>query len=131
MQIRLDASKELDNLLKDYTRKIVISENYVYLTSNQPNKLYVIVVAEGLGAAGGRAGGFGHRVIERLYCFRYDGANWQKLIQIDSQEYLSEIDIPPGIARLPARLLDGTEEVVYGMVDPEALKMIDIILGID
>lgn len=128
---RMDAREELDSLLRDPRRKLVVSEVNVDLVGlDGPNVLYLLVMPDSRGSAGGRAGGFGQRSIEKVYCFRYEKGRCEKLFETDSDEKLSEFEIPPGIARLPAILIDGTEEMVYGIVDPETILAFNGIAGL-
>ena len=70
-------------------------------------------------AAGGRAGGFGERRVEKLYAFHYESGSCRKLFEVDSPEKLDRFDLPYHAAGTPVILPDGSERIVSGVIDPE------------
>jgi|SRR5579875_437308 hypothetical protein len=113
---------ELENIIKDPKRKIIVSELIVDFSNPSPNTLFIIMIAETPGAAGGRAAGFGQRTIERVLCFKTEGSSATKLIDSTHEDVLSSVDLPVGIARMPAVMSDGSEEMLYGVVDPSLVN---------
>ncbi len=118
----MGAIEELDAMLRDPARKLVVSTGYVDLTSEVQNELYIMLIEEAGGAAGGRAGGFGGRSVRKVYHFICKNRSCEKLLETESEALILSVDIPAGIARLPAVLLDGAQEMVYGIVDPVAVN---------
>ncbi len=118
----MGAIEELDAMLRDPARKLVVSADYVDLASGGRNELYIMLIEEAGGAAGGRAGGFGGRSIRRVYHFICSSHSCEKPLETESDARITSVDIPAGIARLPAVLLDGAQVMIYGVVDPDAVK---------
>jgi hypothetical protein len=120
---------EFDFALRGTQRTLIVSTNAIDLRDlANSNKVYVFSIQQVEGAAGGRAGGFGQRNIERVLCFEIQNGVCIKLLDMKDPMKLSALDFPVGIARMPVVLKDGTEEMVYGVIDPDAVKAYDEIL---
>ena len=112
--------EELARLISEKGRKILVAENPVDLKSLQgENFVYLLQLPEGSTAAGGRAGGFGERRVERLYAFHYSNGSCRKLFEVDSPEKLERFELPYHAAGMQVLLPDGTERINSGVVDPE------------
>src|SRR6059036_228643 len=112
--------EELASLLSAKGRRIFVAENDVDLKSLQgENSIFVLQLPEGSTAAGGRAGGFGERRVERLYAFHYSNGSCRKLFEVDSPEKLERFELPYHAAGMQVLLPDGTERIISGVVDPE------------
>lgn len=114
------ALEELTLLLSEKGRKILVAENPVDLRSLRgENFIYILQLTEGSSAAGGRAGGFGERRVEKLYAFHYSNGSCRKLFEVENPEKLERFELPYHAAGMPVLLPDGTERVISGVVDPE------------
>ena len=114
---------ELAALLSAKGRRILVAENPVDLKSMQgQNFVYVLQLPEGSLAAGGRAGGFGERRIEKLYAFHYDNGACRKLFEADSPEKLERFELPYHASGTPVILPDGSERIVSGIIDREFVE---------
>jgi len=112
--------EELAALLSEKGRRIFVGENDVNLKSlNGQNSIFVLQLPESSLAAGGRAGGFGERRVEKLYAFHYQNGVCHKLFEVDSPEKLEKYELPYHAAGTPVILPDGSEKVVSGVIDPE------------
>ncbi len=112
--------EELVTLLAEKGRRILVAENPVDLRSlHGTNFVYVLQLPEDSHAAGGRAGGFGERRIEKLYAFHYENGSCRKLFETNSPEKLERFELPFHAAGTPVVLPDGSERVVSGVIDPE------------
>ncbi len=112
--------EELTHLLSEKGRKILVAENPVDLKSlHGENFVYILQLPEGSTAAGGRAGGFGERRLEKLYAFHYSNGSCRKLFEVESSEKLERFELPYHAAGMPVLLPDGTERIISGIVDPE------------
>ncbi|MEK6919661.1 MAG: hypothetical protein AABX62_01305 [Thermoproteota archaeon] len=112
--------EELATLLAEKGRRILVAENPVDLRSlHGTNFVYVLQLPEDSHAAGGRAGGFGERRIEKLYAFHYENGSCRKLFETNSPEKLERFELPFHAAGTPVVLPDGSERVVSGVIDPE------------
>ena len=113
--------EELSQLAGEKSRRIFVGENPIELSdSTGQNCIYILELpGEAPGAAGGRVGGFGERRIQKVYCFRQVKGKWLKVYETESPERLDRFDLPYHAAGLSLRLVDGTDRVVSGVVDPE------------
>lgn len=115
--------EELTMLVVEKGRKILVAENPVDLKNLQTgNSVYILQLPEGGTAAGGRAGGFGERRLEKLYAFHYENGACYKLFEVDSPERLERYDLPYHAAGTPIILPDGSEHVISGVIDPEFVE---------
>lgn len=115
--------EELATLLAEKGRRILVAENPVDLRSlHGTNFVYVLQLPEGSLAAGGRAGGFGERRIEKLYAFHYENGSCRKLFETDSSEKLERFELPFHATGMPVVLPDGSERVMSGVIDPELVE---------
>jgi hypothetical protein len=115
------ALDELAHLLGEKGRRILVAENPVDLkVLGGKNSIFVLQLPEGGSlAAGGRAGGFGVRKIEKLYAFHYEDGAVRKLFEVDSPEKLENFELPYHAAGTPIIMPDGSERVISGVIDPE------------
>jgi hypothetical protein len=115
------ALDELAHLLGEKGRRILVAENPVDLkVLGGKNSIFVLQLPEGGSlAAGGRAGGFGVRKIEKLYAFHYEDGAVRKLFEVDSPEKLESFELPYHAAGTPIIMPDGSERVISGVIDPE------------
>lgn len=110
-------------MISEKGRKILVAENPVDLQRLQGgNSVYILQLPEGSMAAGGRAGGFGERRLEKLYAFHYEDGACFKLFEVDSPEKLEKFDLPYHAAGTPVILPDGSERVMSGVIDPEFVE---------
>ena len=115
--------EELTLLISEKGRKILVAENPVNLQKLQGgNSVYILQLPEGSTAAGGRAGGFGERRLEKLYAFHYEDGACFKLFEVDSPEKLEKFDLPYHAAGTPIILPDGSERIMSGVIDPEFVE---------
>jgi hypothetical protein len=108
----------IDAILQLPQRKIVISQNNIYLDEKQAkNEIFILMVEESRGSAGGRAAGSGYRRINRIYGFSCDGGRCDKFFDTDDQSKIEQFDIPYSAVAMDIRLSDGRPYVVQGIVD--------------
>ena len=111
---------ELSELLTSTARVVVIAQSDVDLrTLAGENKIFLLKINEGSGAAGGRSGGFGQRSLAVVKLFRYANGLCEKLFETDDEAKLSDFEIPYHVARIPFTLADGTEKMGYGVIEPD------------
>ncbi len=119
----MNALEEISSLLSGESRVIVIAEDDVNLKSLQgKNTLFLLKVAEGSRAAGGRSGGLGERRVVGVTEFRYKDGDCEKLFETSDEAKLLEFEVPHYVTRMPMTLRDGTESVGYGVVDRELVS---------
>lgn len=113
------------------SRVIVIAERDVDLrASAPPNRMFLLKIAEGSLAAGGRGGGFGERRVVGALCFSSAGGRWTKLFEAKEEQAASGFEVPYYVSRLPFILADGRESMGYGAVDPELVGQMSAKAGV-
>jgi hypothetical protein len=108
----------LDEILQLPQRKLVVAQADMLLDRPSKNEIFVLMVEESRGSAGGRAAGSGHRRINRVYGFTCDG-NCSKFFETDDPREVEMFDIPYSAVAMDIRLASGRPYVVQGIVDPD------------
>jgi len=112
-------SDSIDTILQLPQRKIVVAESEVFLDNQIKNDIFILLVEESTGSAGGRAAGFGYRRVERIYGFScYEGGKCTKFFDTTEQGKIDQFDIPYSAVAMDIRLSDGKPYVLQGIVDP-------------
>ncbi len=111
--------ESIDAILQLPQRKLVVAQNDVYLDKQAKNEIFILVVEESRGSAGGRAAGSGHRRVERIYGFTCNGGACTKFFESGEQNKVDQFDIPYSAVAMDIRLSDGRPYVVQGIVDPD------------
>ena len=107
----------LEEILQLPQRKLVVAESDIRLDKNSKNEIFVLMVEESKGSAGGRAAGSGHRRISKVYGFSCDVA-CREVFQTDDPQKIDMFDIPYSAVAMDIILSDGQSYVVQGIVDP-------------
>jgi hypothetical protein len=108
----------IEAILQLPQRKLVVAQSDVYLDKQANNNIFILMVEESRGSAGGRAAGSGHRRVERIYGFACDGGACTRFFESGEQEKVDQFDIPYSAVAMDIRLPDGRPYVVQGIVDP-------------
>jgi hypothetical protein len=112
-------SDSIDTILQLLQRKIVVAENDVFLDKQIKNDIFILLVEESMGSAGGRAAGFGYRRVERIYGFScYESGKCTKFFDTTEQDKINQFDIPYSAVAMDIRLSNGKPYVLQGIVDP-------------
>ncbi|MGI0037810.1 MAG: hypothetical protein ACRD99_05580 [Nitrososphaera sp.] len=114
---------EIDGVIQLPQRKLVISQNELYLNTNKSNKIFVLMVEESRGSAGGRAAGSGSRRIDRIYGYSCEDGTCSQIFETDEQTKIELFDIPYSAVAMDIRLSDGRPFVVQGVVDSELVSV--------
>ncbi|MFL6482235.1 MAG: hypothetical protein ACJ70R_04855 [Nitrososphaera sp.] len=117
-----EMSDSIDYILQLPQRKIIVAENDVFLNEKRRNDIFILMVEESIGSAGGRAAGFGHRRVERIYGFScYESGECTKFFDASEQSVIDRFDIPYSAVAMDIRLSDGTPYTLQGIVDPDSV----------
>ncbi len=109
----------IDEILQLPQRKLVVAQNDVRLDKQDRNEIFVLMVEESRGAAGGRAAGSGHRRISKVYCFACENGRCEKTLEVDDSAKVDMFDIPYSAVAMDITLSDGRPYVVQGIIDPD------------
>lgn len=117
-----------DSLLKSYgpleellllpNRKLIVSSTDIDLTKLDCGVIFVLIVEESFGSAGGRAGGSGSRKISRILGFRIQESKILQIADVQERGRIDLFEIPYSAVALDVKFSNGQEEVVQGIVDP-------------
>lgn len=112
-------------------RKLIVSSQEINLNivdgSLQENTIFVLMVKESSGSAGGRGGGSGMRKIDRILAFKITGNVDEQIFETQDSQEIEEFDIPYSAVAMDIVLESGVPYVVQGVVDPD---MVNRYLGI-
>ena len=113
-------------------RKLIISSQEINLNAAdgrvKGNTIFVLMVKESSGSAGGRGGGSGMRKIDRIIGFEIIGNSDEQIYETDDPQEIEEFEIPYSAVAMDIVLESGVSLVVQGVIDPnmvnEYLKII-------
>lgn len=118
----------IDEILQLPQRKLVVAQSDVALDKKAKNEIFVLMVEESRGSAGGRAAGSGHRKISKVYGFSCDGA-CSKVFETDDPQKVEMFDIPYSAVAMDITLSDGSPYVVQGIVDADFVANYKTVAG--
>jgi hypothetical protein len=108
----------LEEVLSLPTRKLVVASTEVDLSKSEHSIVFVLLVEESFGSAGGRAGGSGSRKIDRILGFKIHQSMISLVIDIREMDVIDRFDVPYSAVALDITLSTGQRSVVQGIVDP-------------
>lgn len=108
----------LEEVLSLPTRKLVVASTEVDLSKSEHSIVFVLLVEESFGSAGGRAGGSGSRKISRILGFKIHQSMMSLIIDIREMDIIDRFDVPYSAVALDITLSTGQRSVVQGIVDP-------------
>ncbi len=111
-------SEEISDALSGKYRAILVASKDIDLRPGRDNTLFIMKIAEGSLASGGRGGGFGERRVVRVSAFRSAEGKWERTFETEEEAKLASFEVPYYVSRIPLVLSDGTESMGYGVVDP-------------
>lgn len=109
----------IEAILQLPQRKLVVAQDDIYLDKQTRNEIFILMIEESKGSAGGRAAGSGHRRVERIYGFACEGSMCIKFFESGEQGKVDQFDIPYSAVAMDIKLSDGRPYVVQGIVDPD------------
>ena len=118
--------QDLSNLIKLPQRKLIVSSNDIDLTfpsgKDTTNTIFVLIVRESMGSAGGRGGGSGMRKIEKILAFDVERNSDKLIYETSSEVEIEKFEIPYSAVALDIVLRSGEKYVVQGIVDPQMVS---------
>ncbi len=115
-------TESIDGVLRLPQRKLIVAENDIDLVTNVSNDIFILMVEDSQGSAGGRAGGSGSRRIDRVIGFSCNDGTCVKCFEASEQEKIELFNIPYSAVAMDIKLSTGESIVVQGIVDPELIK---------
>ena len=116
---------ELNEILQTPKRKLVVSLSDIALNKNHDNAeniVFILMVEESRGAAGGRGGGSGNRKIDKVIGFKTNNNNILKIFETENAEMIERFDIPYNAVSMDIILESGEPYVVQGITDKEMVN---------
>ena len=116
---------ELNEILQIPKRKLVVSLSDIALDKNQDNAeniVFILMVEESRGAAGGRGGGSGNRKIDKVIGFKINNYNHLKIFETENTDMIEKFDIPYNAVAMDIILESGEPYVVQGITDKEMIN---------
>lgn len=114
---------DLIQILQLPKRKLIVSSNDIILNKNNiENIIFVLMVEESFGSAGGRGGGSGNRKIDKIIGFRTKDNKDLKIFETENAKIIEKFDIPYNAVAMDIILKSGEPYVVQGITDPEMIK---------
>jgi hypothetical protein len=114
----------LSQILQIPKRKLIVSLNDIILNKSKciENIVFILMVKESFGSAGGRGGGSGNRKIDKIIGFRIGDSKELKIFETENTEIIEKFDIPYNAVAMDIILESGEPYVVQGITDPEMIK---------
>jgi hypothetical protein len=112
--------KELESLLLNPQRKLLVTYKEIDLTDiSSFNQIFILLIKESKGSAGGRGGGSGYRKIYEIMGFRIENNNIEKFYDTKEKNLIELFEIPYSAVAMDIKLSDGKQIVVQGVIDPD------------
>jgi hypothetical protein len=116
------AEQSIDEVLEMPQRKLVVAKNDIDLGNNNQNVIFILMVQESHGSAGGRGGGSGSRKIDKVIAFSCAKGTCNKYFETFDPEKIDQFEIPYSVVAMDIRLSTGRQVVVQGLVDPDFIN---------
>ena len=113
---------ELESLLLNHQRKLLVTYKELDLADiSSFNQIFILLIEESKGSAGGRGGGSGSRKINQIIGFRIEDKNVKKIYETNEKELIELFEIPYSAVAMDITLSDGKQIVVQGVIDPDMI----------
>lgn len=116
----MSTEQSVDDVLEMPQRKLVVAKNDIDLSvKDSQNDIFVLMVQESPGSAGGRGGGSGSRKIDKVMAFSCSKGICSKDFESTDLEKIEQFEIPYSAVAMDIKLSSGRPLVVQGLVDPD------------
>ena len=117
---------KVSEILQLPRRKLIVSSQEINLNivdgSKEENIIFILMVKESSGSAGGRGGGSGMRKIDRILAFKITGNSDEQIYETQDSQEIEEFDIPYSAVAMDIVLESGIPSVVQGVIDPDMVN---------
>jgi hypothetical protein len=86
------------------------------------NIIFILMVEESFGSAGGRGGGSGNRKIDKIVGFKTNNNIKNLIFETEQSDIIEKFDIPYSAVAMDIILESGKSFVVQGIVDKEMIE---------
>ena len=113
---------ELESLLLSHQRKLLVTYKELDLADiSSFNQIFILLIEESKGSAGGRGGGSGSRKINQIIGFRIEDKHVKKIYETNEKDLIELFEIPYSAVAMDITLSDGKQIVVQGVIDPDMI----------
>jgi hypothetical protein len=102
-------------------RKLIVSSQEINLNvtdgREKENTIFVLMVKESSGSAGGRGGGSGMRKIDKIWGFKIFGNSDEQIYETEDPQAIEEFEIPYSAVAMDIVLESGVSSVAQGVID--------------
>ena len=113
---------ELESLLLNHQRKLLVTYKELDLADiSSFNQIFILLIEESKGSAGGRGGGSGSRKINQIIGFKIEDKNVKKIYDTNEKDLIELFEIPYSAVAMDITLSDGKQIVVQGIIDPDMI----------
>ncbi len=121
---------ELESIILSSQRKLLVIYDELDLTDlSSYNQVFILLVEESKGSAGGRGGGSGHRKIVQVIGFKIENKNIERIYETKDENIIEKFEIPYSAVAMDIKLSDGREFVVQGIMDQNMIKDYNTIIS--
>ena len=121
---------ELESLLLNHQRKLLVTYKELDLADiSSFNQIFILLIEESKGSAGGRGGGSGSRKINQIIGFRIEDKNVKKIYETNEKDLIELFEIPYSAVAMDITLSDGKQIVVQGVIDPDMITSYNNIIS--
>jgi hypothetical protein len=114
---------ELESIILSAQRKLLVIYDELDLSDiSSYNQIFILLVEESKGSAGGRGGGSGHRKIVQVSGFKIDNKKIEKIYDTMDENIIEKFEIPYSAVAIDIKLSDGRQIVVQGLIDQDMVK---------
>jgi hypothetical protein len=117
---------KVSEILQLPRRKLIVSSQEINLNivegSKEENIIFILMVKESSGSAGGRGGGSGMRKIDSILAFKITGNSDNQIYETQDSQEIEEFDIPYSAVAMDIILESGISSVVQGVIDPDMVN---------
>ena len=114
---------DLESILLNSQRKLLVTDveiNLADVSSN--NHIFILLIEESKGSAGGRGGGSGYRKISQIIGFTIKNKVIEKIFDTNENDLIDLFEIPYSAVAMDITLSNGKQIVVQGIVDPDMIS---------
>lgn len=101
---------------------MVVAKEDIDLSNKNTNTIFILVIQESPGSAGGRGGGSGSRRISEIVAFSCSRTGCTKFFESNDMKEIDQFEIPYSAVALDIKLSTGMEVVVQGLIDSHLVQ---------